>query len=130
MPRYYELQEEHNLDTPAKTGALLSRKKNLRIGYSISSYGNAFAEPTSLTKNNYIVVWSRHSGKGSLYKITSLARDRILKEQKLYISFPNGGPANFVATVNSKVDISEIEKIIGTFEPSSMHEHWPLQPPH
>jgi hypothetical protein len=122
LPQGYSLLEDRNLDTPVATGALVNRETGLRIGYSCGSVFGAdpassvFAEPASLKVRNYTLIWSKSSGTGSFRKVTSLAKDRILKERKLYISFPNGGPTNFVAKVNSEEEFAEVERVVATFE--------------
>lgn len=43
----------------------------------------------------------------------------VYKERKLYISFPDGGPTDFVATIGSETDVEEIQRVVGTFEPKA-----------
>ena len=112
------LREDRNSDTPVATGELVNRKSNLHIGYSCGSVFGAepnslvFADPARLKRNNGDVLWSRSSGSGALHKITTLAKDRIGKTETLYISFPNAGPANFVAPISSKEQIDEVESLV------------------
>lgn len=123
LPPGFVLREDHSSDTPVATGKLVNRKTNLQISYSCGSvfgvepYPSVFADPARLERTNWDVLWSRSSGSGILYKITTLAKDRILKTEKLYISFPNAGPANFVAPISSKERIDEIESLVSTFRP-------------
>jgi hypothetical protein len=125
LPQGYSLREDRNRDTPVATGEIANRRTNLRIRYSCGSVFGVertslvFADPASLSASHYQVLWSKHSGVGDLRKVTTLAEDRRLKERKLYISFPNGGPANFVAPIISDAEIVEIQRVVGTFEPKT-----------
>jgi len=113
----YVLTQEKGGDSSVVTGHLLHPGKNLMINFSLFFPEYIFADPSFLKESNYEIIWSKISGTGSSRKITSLAIDRTLKEHKLYISFPNGGPANFIAKVNSEAEITDVKKIVATFEP-------------
>lgn len=112
----FRLHEDKGEDTPARIGSLKS-KSGVRIDYSIFSYDAVFADPARLEMFDWDVLWSRSSGSDVLHKITTLAKGRILKTEVLYISFPNAGPANFIASVSSKEQIEEVESVVSTFRP-------------
>ena len=125
LPPGYYLREDRNLDTPVATGLLGSRRTNIQISYSCGGVVGVVpsplggADPALLRARNYRVLWSRQSGEGKLRKVATLAEDRRLKTMELYISFPNAGPVNFVATISSDDDVAEVERVIGTFEPKT-----------
>ena len=115
----YTLNEDFNTDTSTATGTLVSRDAKLTIQYSIFTNEFVFASPEERKLNHEKIIWSRRTKRDEGMCIKTLVEDMV-GSRTLYISFPKGGPANFVIDISSdrkvaEKQIAEAEKIVATF---------------
>jgi hypothetical protein len=118
----YTLKEDSNTDTSTATGSFVSGDAKLKIQYSIFTNEFVFASPKERKLNHEKIIWSHRTGRDKGTCIKTLVED-IDGSRTLYISFPKGGPANFVIDVSSdrkgsEKQIAEAEKIVATFRSS------------
>lgn len=116
LPRGYRVINERNLDTPVVTGRIVSARDSIEIRYAIFTYGRTFASPNEFPGRNYTMLSSTSRGNGRSREIRTLVHDNILNVRKLYISFPEAGPANFIADVKTAEEIRSIGEIVGSFQ--------------
>ena len=118
----YTLKEDINTDTSTATGTLVSRDAKLNIQYSIFTNEFVFASTKERKLNHEKIIWSNRTGRDEETCIKTLV-EGIDGIRTLYISFPKGGPANFVIDVSldrkvAEKQIAEAEKIVATFRSS------------
>ena len=108
-------------DTPTASGSFESLSTGLSIGYAAFTYGLSFAEPSFLTRRGDTVIWTRRSSSGRTRRITTLYTDQF-HHRTLCISFPDGGPTNFIIESPTPEQIAEAERFVSTFIPRSTND--------
>lgn len=116
----FRLREDPSKDSRVAMGVLKRDRDGLKIGYSIFTENFLFADPKRLRLYGNEVVWSRRAGKNRAERVATLVNAEG-GHQKLYISFPNKGAANFIVESSGSVlspgQVREAEQIVATFEP-------------
>lgn len=116
----YRLHREKADDTSVALGYLSNSSNSLKISYVIFGPRVA-ADPTALTNAGQRVIWTRQRVINGRLMIQTLAKDS-LDQERLYISFPSAGPANFIVELSgqqaiAKKQILAADRVLLTFQP-------------
>jgi hypothetical protein len=120
----YKLKEDQYTDTSVSSGGFSRSDGRLDIQYAIFTF-KVFASPEEHKFNREKVIFSRRQEVSGQPKISTLVENRF-GVRTFYISFPHGGPANFIVKVSADpelqaMQITASEAVVATFRPERPH---------